>query len=188
MIWPWHRVGGWSPEQAAEQLHERRTDLICQLRRRGESSGVPPVAQEEIVDDAITAVVMSPRGIANQDHLLGAFWVAVDHRCRRYREGRYLARLGSRARVDLDAALAQSDARPEFQRLMADAAKGNFDVVLVFHTSRFARNQSESRRYKQLLRERLNIQVISVGAGEKLTPLRRLRIDPPGRWRRRPGS
>jgi hypothetical protein len=27
-----------------------------------------------------------------------------------------------------------------------------------------------------------------VGAGAKLTPLRRLRIDPHGRWRRRPGS
>ena len=32
----------------------------------------------------------------------------------------------------------KSEARPEFQRLMADAAAGRFDVVLVFHTSRFA--------------------------------------------------
>jgi site-specific DNA recombinase len=56
----------------------------------------------------------------------------------------------------------KSEARPEFQRLMADAAEGKFDVVLVFHTSRFARNQVEARRYKQLLRERLGIRVISV--------------------------
>jgi site-specific DNA recombinase len=56
----------------------------------------------------------------------------------------------------------KSYARPEFQRLMADAAAGAFDVVLVFHTSRFARNQVEARRYKQLLRERLGIRVISV--------------------------
>ena len=56
----------------------------------------------------------------------------------------------------------KSDARPEFQRLMADAAAGAFDVVLVFHTSRFARNQVEARRYKQLLRERLGIRVISI--------------------------
>jgi len=144
VIWRWHRVGGWSPEQAAERLHERRTDLICQLRRRGESSGVPPVAQEEIVDDAITAVVMSPRGIANEDHLLGAFWVAVDHRCRRYREGRYLARLGSRVRVDLDAALAQTtggvdpfegvERRDRFARaadLMADLSPRERQVVAV---------------------------------------------------------
>jgi site-specific DNA recombinase len=56
----------------------------------------------------------------------------------------------------------KSAARPEFQRLMADAAAGKFDVVLVFHTSRFARNQVEARRYKQMLREKLGIRVISV--------------------------
>ena len=56
----------------------------------------------------------------------------------------------------------KSEARPEFQRLMADAAQGQFDVVLVFHTSRFARSQIEARRYKQLLRERLGIRVVSV--------------------------
>jgi site-specific DNA recombinase len=56
----------------------------------------------------------------------------------------------------------KSEARPHFQRLMADAADGKFDVVLVFHTSRFARNQIESRRYKQLLREQLGIRVVSV--------------------------
>jgi DNA invertase Pin-like site-specific DNA recombinase len=56
----------------------------------------------------------------------------------------------------------KSAARPQFQRLMADAAAGKFDVVLVFHTSRFARNQVEARRYKQMLREKLGIRVISV--------------------------
>jgi DNA invertase Pin-like site-specific DNA recombinase len=56
----------------------------------------------------------------------------------------------------------KSEARPQFQRLMADAADGRFDVVLVFHTSRFARNQVEARRYKQLLREHLGIRVVSV--------------------------
>jgi DNA invertase Pin-like site-specific DNA recombinase len=56
----------------------------------------------------------------------------------------------------------KSEARLEFQRLMADVAAGKFDVVLVFHTSRFARNQVEARRYKQLLRERLGIRVVSV--------------------------
>jgi site-specific DNA recombinase len=56
----------------------------------------------------------------------------------------------------------KSEARPEFQRLMTDAAEGRFDVVLVFHTSRFARSQVEARKYKQLLRERLGIRVVSV--------------------------
>ncbi len=56
----------------------------------------------------------------------------------------------------------KADGRPEFQHLMADAAERRFDVVLVYHTSRFARNQVEARRYKQMLRERLGIKVISV--------------------------
>ncbi len=56
----------------------------------------------------------------------------------------------------------KSASRPQFQRLMADAAEGKFDVVLVFHTSRFARNVVEARRYKQMLRETLGIRVISV--------------------------
>jgi resolvase-like protein/recombinase-like zinc beta ribbon protein/recombinase len=56
----------------------------------------------------------------------------------------------------------KSEERPEFQRLMADAAASKFDVVLVHHTSRFARYQVEARRYKQLLRERLGIRVVSV--------------------------
>ena len=45
---------------------------------------------------------------------------------------------------------------------MADAAAGKFDVVLVYHTSRFARTQVQVRHYKQLLCERLAIRVISV--------------------------
>jgi DNA-directed RNA polymerase specialized sigma24 family protein len=101
---PWRRAAGWSPEEAAAELHSRRVELIGQLRCRSEARGVPPAAQEEIVDDAITAVVMSPRGVANEHHLLGAFWLAVDHRCRRHREGRHFTRLGSRVRVEFDAA------------------------------------------------------------------------------------
>ena len=104
MIRPRQRTGGWSPQEAAAELHRRRPALISELRRRAESRGVPPGAQEEIVDDAITAVVMAPRGVTNEHHLIGAFWLAVDHRCRRYREGRSFARLGSRRRVDFDQA------------------------------------------------------------------------------------
>ncbi len=56
---PWQRTAAWSPQDVAEELHRRRADLIGQLRRRSDSSGVPLAAQEEIVDDAITAVVIS---------------------------------------------------------------------------------------------------------------------------------
>ena len=45
---------------------------------------------------------------------------------------------------------------------MADAAERRFDVVLVSHTSRFARNQAEARRYKAVAPRRLGIRVVSV--------------------------
>jgi DNA-directed RNA polymerase specialized sigma24 family protein len=142
-----HRLGDWSPEEAAGELHRRRPELVGQLRHRGEARGIPVVAQEEIVDDAITAVVMSPRGVANEHHLLGAFWLAVDHRCRRYREGRQFARLGSRVRVEFDAALAQApgsvnpfdrlELLDRFARaadLMADLSPREREVVSVMAT------------------------------------------------------
>ena len=70
------------------------------------------------MDDAITAVVMSPRSVANEHHLIGAFWLAVEHRCRRYREGRHSTRLGSRVRVEFDAAIAQAaESANPFDRL-----------------------------------------------------------------------
>lgn len=56
----------------------------------------------------------------------------------------------------------QADKRPGFQRLIEDAMERRFDVVLVFHTSRFARNTVEAKRYKKLLRSELGIEVISV--------------------------
>jgi DNA-directed RNA polymerase specialized sigma24 family protein len=107
-----NRKPRWSPEDAAAELHRRRAELIAQLRRRSESRGIPAAAQEEIVDDATTAVVMSARGVANEHHLIGAFWLAVDHRCRRHREGRHSTRLGSRLRVEFDAAAEQIAAGP----------------------------------------------------------------------------
>jgi site-specific DNA recombinase len=55
-----------------------------------------------------------------------------------------------------------ADKRPGFQRLIEDAMEHRFDVVLVFHTSRFARNTVEAKRYKKLLRSELGIDVISV--------------------------
>lgn len=144
MIRPRHRNGRWSPEEAARELHGRRGELVGQLRRRSEGRGVPVAAQEEIVDDAITAVVMSPRGIANEHHLLGAFWLAVDHRCRRHREGRHFIRLGSRRRVEFDLAAQQApdganpfdalELRDRFARaadLMADLDSQERQVVSV---------------------------------------------------------
>ncbi len=103
---PWQRAAGWSPDEAAAELKRRRAELISQLSRRSQARGIPPGARVEIVDEAIAAVVMSPHGTTNQHHLIGAFWSAVDHRCKRYREGRHSTRLGSRQRVEFDAAVA----------------------------------------------------------------------------------
>jgi site-specific DNA recombinase len=55
-----------------------------------------------------------------------------------------------------------ADKRPGFQRLIEDAMAGRFEAVLVFHTSRFARNTIEAKRYKKLLRSELGIDVVSV--------------------------
>lgn len=55
--------------------------------------------------------------------------------------------------VDLRSGWRDAERRPGFQRLMADAASGRFEAVIVYHSSRFARNQLLSRRYKTLLRE-----------------------------------
>jgi DNA-directed RNA polymerase specialized sigma24 family protein len=102
---PWCRSAGWSPEEVAAELQGRRAELIWELRRRSEARGVPPAAQVEIVDEAIASVVMSPHGTSNEDHLIGAFWIAVRHRCARHREGRPFTRLGSRQRVEFDTAV-----------------------------------------------------------------------------------
>jgi len=55
-----------------------------------------------------------------------------------------------------------AEKRPAFQRLIEDAIAGRFDCVLVFHSSRFARNTIEAKRYKKLLRSELGIEVVSV--------------------------
>jgi DNA invertase Pin-like site-specific DNA recombinase len=66
-----------------------------------------------------------------------------------------------------------ADKRPGFQRLIEDAMAGEFEAVLVFHTSRFARDTIEAKRYKKLLRSELGVEVISVtSAPTSTTPPR----------------
>lgn len=55
-----------------------------------------------------------------------------------------------------------ADKRAGFQRLIEDAMAHSFECVLIFHTSRFARNTIEAKRYKKLLRSELGIDVVSV--------------------------
>lgn len=55
-----------------------------------------------------------------------------------------------------------ADKREDFQRMIEDAMQKKFEVVLVYHTSRFARNVQEARQYKDLLRNKQKIDVLSV--------------------------
>lgn len=52
--------------------------------------------------------------------------------------------------------------RDNFQKMISDAMQKKFDVIIVFHTSRFARNVQEARQYKDLLRKKLGIDVVFV--------------------------
>ena len=42
--------------------------------------------------------------------------------------------------------------RPDFQRMIADSAKGLFDVVLVWKLDRFSRDRYDSAHYKHVLK------------------------------------
>jgi len=54
------------------------------------------------------------------------------------------------------------DKRPGLERMMIDAHAGLFTAIIVLHTSRLFRNVALSRRYKDELRNLLNIEVLFV--------------------------
>lgn len=53
------------------------------------------------------------------------------------------------------------DARPDFQRMIADAAKRQFELVIVWKLDRFARNRYDSAIYKARLKK-YGVKVVSV--------------------------
>lgn len=55
---------------------------------------------------------------------------------------------------------AKTDNRPEFQKMIRESAKGQFDVVIVWKLDRFARNRYDSAHYKATLRKN-GVKVIS---------------------------
>ena len=55
--------------------------------------------------------------------------------------------------VYIDRALsARSDDRPEFQKMIRDSAKKQFDVVLVWKLDRFSRNRLDAATYRAILK------------------------------------
>lgn len=55
---------------------------------------------------------------------------------------------------------AKTDNRPEFQRMIRESAKRNYDLVIVWKLDRFARNRYDSARYKAILKKN-NKKVVS---------------------------
>lgn len=61
------------------------------------------------------------------------------------------------------------DSRPDFQRMIADAAKRQFDMVIVWKLDRFARNRYDSAIYKARLKK-YGVRVVSVKENITDTP------------------
>ena len=54
-----------------------------------------------------------------------------------------------------------NDARPGFQRMIKDAQSGAFKYVIVYMFDRFARNRRDSIMYKEMLKEKYGVRVLS---------------------------
>jgi DNA-directed RNA polymerase specialized sigma24 family protein len=91
-------------------LHARRDELLLELRKLPGARDLPVEVLEEVVDDAVCAVVMKPRAILDEEHLRRAFWLSVKLLLARYREGRHRVRVGSWERTDFDAIARQAPA------------------------------------------------------------------------------
>jgi hypothetical protein len=96
------RRGDWSPEEVAHVLNGRRAEFFSVLSRRRDGAGVSSVVRQEVVDEAISLVVMSREPIHNEQHLEGRFWKTVQLLLAEHRSGRHSVRVGSRQRVDLE--------------------------------------------------------------------------------------
>lgn len=54
-----------------------------------------------------------------------------------------------------------NDNRPAFQRMISDAKNGSFQYIIVYMMDRFARNRRDSIMYKEMLKEKYGIRVLS---------------------------
>lgn len=54
-----------------------------------------------------------------------------------------------------------NDARPAFQRMITDAKSGAFKYIIVYMFDRFARNRRDSIMYKEMLKDKYGIKVLS---------------------------
>ncbi|MBR4003861.1 MAG: recombinase family protein [Clostridia bacterium] len=54
-----------------------------------------------------------------------------------------------------------NDSRPAFQKMISDAKSGAFKYIIVYMFDRFARNRRDSIMYKEMLKEKYGIRVLS---------------------------
>lgn len=54
-----------------------------------------------------------------------------------------------------------NDKRPDFQLMMKDAASGTFKYIIVYMMDRFSRNRRDSIMYKEMLKEKYGVKVLS---------------------------
>lgn len=54
-----------------------------------------------------------------------------------------------------------NDSRPAFQKMISDAQSGAFQYIIVYMFDRFARNRRDSIMYKEMLKEKYGIRVLS---------------------------
>lgn len=52
---------------------------------------------------------------------------------------------------------AKTDNRPDFQKMIKDSAKQQFETVIVWKLDRFARNRYDSAHYKSILKEIMSV-------------------------------
>ena len=64
---------------------------------------------------------------------------------------------------------AKTDRRPDFQRMIKDSAKHNFNLVIVWKLDRFARNRYDSAHYKALLKKN-GVKVMSAVSASPTAP------------------
>jgi len=79
--------------------------------------------------------------------------------CTRYADGNNFVIVGQY--IDRARSGTSADARPDFQRMIRDAEKRQFEAVLVYKLDRFARNRYDSAIYKAKLKK-AGVRVVSV--------------------------
>ena len=96
--------------------------------------------------------------VSSEEQTEGWSLEGQEHQIREYAE-----RNGySIVQVYRDETSGSKDQRPGLERMLMDAHAGLFQSIIVIHTSRFFRNVGLARKYKEVLRSKLGIELLFV--------------------------